>query len=47
MRIQRNPDGLLSVSFPASPRKLRLFTLFKALGLEQDKEIIGAFDERL
>ena len=47
VRIQRNPDGLLSVSFPASPRKLRLFTLFKALGLEQDKEIIGAFDERL
>jgi len=46
VRIQRGPDGMLSVSFPASPRKLRLFTLLKALGLDSDAEILDAFDER-
>lgn len=46
VRIQRSPDGMLSVSFPASPRKLRLFTLLKALGLDSDAQIVEAFDER-
>jgi len=46
VRIQRIPDGSLVVSFPASPRKLKLFTLLKALGLTLDKEITEAFDER-
>lgn len=45
VRIQRSPDGMLSVSFPSSPRRLRLFTLLKALGLKQDKEIMDAFPE--
>ncbi|MFH1257154.1 MAG: DNA-directed RNA polymerase subunit B'' [Candidatus Diapherotrites archaeon] len=45
VRIVRSPDGLLSVTFPASPRKLRLCVLLKALGLKQNQEIIDAFPE--
>lgn len=45
VRIGRTPDGILSVSFPASPRKLRLFVLLKALGLKTNKELIDAFAE--
>jgi len=45
VRISRNVDGILSVTFPSSPRKLRLFVLLRALGLIADKEIIGAFME--
>ncbi|MBI4043745.1 MAG: DNA-directed RNA polymerase subunit B'' [Candidatus Diapherotrites archaeon] len=43
VRIMRNKDGILSVTFPASPRKLRLFVLLKALGLKNDEEITKAF----
>lgn len=45
VRIIRGPEGSLSVSFPASPRKLKLFVLLKALGLKSGKEIIEAFAE--
>lgn len=45
VRIIRNPDGQLSVTFPASPRKLRLVTLLMALGLKNEKEILDAFSE--
>lgn len=45
VRIIRNPDGQLSVTFPASPRKLRLITLLMALGLKNEKEILDAFSE--
>ncbi|MEW6295385.1 MAG: DNA-directed RNA polymerase subunit B'' [Candidatus Diapherotrites archaeon] len=45
VRISRNIDGILSVTFPSSPRKLRLFVLLRALGLIADKEIVGAFSE--
>ena len=47
VRIARTIDGMLSVSFPASPRRLRLFTLLMALGLKTDKEIIEAFPEEM
>ena len=43
VRVTRAKDGILSVSFPASPRKLRLFVLLKALGLKNEKEITEAF----
>lgn len=42
-RIIRNPDGTLSVTFPASPKKLKLYVLLKALGLKTDEQIKGAF----
>ncbi|MBS3063166.1 MAG: DNA-directed RNA polymerase subunit B'' [Candidatus Diapherotrites archaeon] len=44
VRILRNPDGTLNVTFPASPRKLKLFVLLKALGLKNDREIMEAFE---
>ncbi len=44
VRVTRAKDGLLSVTFPASPRKLRLFALLKALGLKNE-EILGAFPD--
>ncbi len=45
VRVTRSKDGMLSVSFPASPRKLRLFGLLMALGLKNEKEMRGAFPE--
>ncbi|MFH1588167.1 MAG: DNA-directed RNA polymerase subunit B'' [Candidatus Diapherotrites archaeon] len=46
VRIIRNPDGLLNVTFPASPKKLKMFDLLIALGLGKTKDQIDAFDER-
>ncbi|MCR4369251.1 MAG: DNA-directed RNA polymerase subunit B'' [archaeon] len=43
VRILRSPDGLLNVTFPASPRKLKLFVLLKALGLKTTQAIQDAF----
>jgi intein/homing endonuclease len=45
VRILRTPEGLLYVSFPTSPKKLSLFSLFKALGLKTKKDIFDAFPE--
>ncbi len=47
VRVTRKPDGMLSVSFPASPRKMNLFTLLKALGLKSEKEIDEAFPDEI
>jgi DNA-directed RNA polymerase subunit B len=44
-RITRGPDGSLSVTFPASPKKLRLYVLLLALGLKSSKDILGAFSD--
>ncbi len=43
VRIIRSPDGILNVTFPASPRKLKLFVLLKALGLKTTQAIQNAF----
>ncbi len=43
VRIIRGADGTLSVTFPASPRKLKLFVLLKALGLKSAQAIREAF----
>ncbi len=43
--ISRRPDGILYVNFPSAPKKLKLFILLKALGLENLKEIKNAFGE--
>lgn len=45
VRVIRNTDGVLYVTFPSSPRKLKLFVLLKALGLEKDKELENAFTD--
>jgi DNA-directed RNA polymerase subunit B len=46
VRILRNPDGMLNVTFPASPKKLKLFDLLIALGLGKTKDQRNAFDNR-
>ncbi|MFA6065485.1 MAG: DNA-directed RNA polymerase subunit B'' [archaeon] len=45
VRLLRTPEGLLFASFPTSPKKLPLVSLFKALGLKTKKEIFDAFPE--
>ncbi|MDD5148523.1 MAG: DNA-directed RNA polymerase subunit B'' [Candidatus ainarchaeum sp.] len=45
VRVARHNDGMIYVTFPASPRKLKLFVLLKALGLVSVKEIQDAFPE--
>lgn len=45
VRIARANDGGLSVTFPASPRKLKLFNLLVALGLKTKKDLAEAFPE--
>ena len=45
VRVTRSPEGLLYATFPTSPRKLLLFTLFKALGLKTKKEVFEAFPD--
>jgi len=44
-RITRNPDGILMVAFPASPKKLKLMVLLVALGLKTKEDILNAFSE--
>ncbi len=45
VRIIRDNDGMLNVSFPASPKKLKLFVLLRALGLKKDEDIRSAFSD--
>ncbi|MFH1390730.1 MAG: DNA-directed RNA polymerase subunit B'' [Candidatus Diapherotrites archaeon] len=47
VRILRSPDGLLHVTFPASPRKLKLFVLLKALGIKTSQSIKDAFVDEM
>ena len=47
VRVSRRVDGMLNVTFPASPRKLMLFILLKALGLKSLKEIQDAFPDEI
>ena len=41
--VERNHEGVMNVSFPAAPRDLRLVTALRALGLEKNEDVIGAF----
>jgi len=43
VRVSRKTDGLIYITFPSSPKKLRLFVLLKALGLKTLKEFRDAF----
>ncbi len=45
VRVSRKNDGMLNITFPSSPRKLKLFVLLKALGLKTLKEFKDAFPE--
>jgi DNA-directed RNA polymerase subunit B len=46
-RVTRSPEGIIYVSFPTSPRKLMIVTLFKALGLKTKSDVFGAFPEEV
>ncbi len=47
VKIERNLEGLLYVTFPSSPRKLSLIELLNALGMTKQEEILSIFgDER-
>ncbi len=43
--VERKRDGLLRVSFPAVPGQVPLVVLMRALGLESDREIVGAVSD--
>lgn len=45
VRVSRKSDGMLSVTFPSSPKKLKLFVLLKALGLKTLREFKDAFPD--
>jgi len=45
VKIERNLEGLLYVTFPSSPRKLSLIELLNALGMTKQDDIINAFDD--
>jgi len=45
VRVSRKTDGTLYVTFPSSPKKLKLFVLLKGLGLKTIKEFKDAFPE--
>ncbi len=44
-RVIRSPDGTLNVTFPASPKKLNLYVLLKALGMKSTNQITDAFSD--
>jgi DNA-directed RNA polymerase beta subunit len=43
VRVMRKRNGLLYVRFPSSPKKLKLFVLMRALGMESEADIKAAF----
>jgi len=44
--IERNSQGQIYISFPASPKNLNLFIVLKALGLETTEDMINALHIR-
>jgi len=45
VKIVRTSNGVLEVSFPSSPKKLKLFVLLRALGLEKVEDFLDAFED--
>jgi len=45
VKIERNLEGLLYVTFPSSPRKLALVELLNALGITKEKDIVELFSD--
>lgn len=46
VKVVRNPNGVLEVSFPSSPKKLKFFVLLKALGFNSKDDFVDAFEKR-
>ncbi len=45
VRVSRKSDGMLYITFPSSPKKLKLFVLLKALGIKTLREFKDAFPD--
>jgi len=45
VRLIRTPNGILEISFPSSPKKLKFFVLLKALGFKTKEEFINSFEK--
>ena len=45
VKIERNQEGILYVTFPSSPRKLTLIELLNALGIEKKDKITELFSD--
>ncbi|VVB66189.1 DNA-directed RNA polymerase subunit B'' [Candidatus Gugararchaeum adminiculabundum] len=43
--VERNTEGILKVVFPAAPKDLNLISVLRALGLESDDILLGAFSK--
>ncbi len=43
--LERKEDGIMHISFPASPKNLNLFMVLKALGFDTPKKIKEAFSD--
>lgn len=41
--VERNHDGVLTITFPAAPTNLNLMTVLRALGLKTEEQIFEAF----
>jgi len=44
VKLVRNPNGILDISFPSSPKKLKFFTLLRALGFKTKEDFTNAFE---
>ncbi|MCK4327781.1 MAG: DNA-directed RNA polymerase subunit B'' [Candidatus Diapherotrites archaeon] len=44
--LERKPEGLFYVSFPASPKNLNMVPVLKALGLSSDNDVFKAFHDQ-
>ena len=44
VRLVRNPNGILEINFPSSPKKLKFFVLLRALGFKTKEDFTNAFE---
>lgn len=44
--VERKPEGIFYVSFPASPKNLNMVPVLKALGLNSDNDVFKAFKDQ-
>ena len=44
--VERKPEGIFYVSFPASPKNLNMIPVLKALGLSTDNDVFKAFKDQ-
>lgn len=45
VKLIRNPNGILEISFPSSPKKLKFFVLLRGLGFKTLDDFLKAFED--